>query len=97
MLHQVPRADHDDAADLQLLNALAATQYLFGRYEKAMSLLQFAHWIDASCTKTIELVAVVAVRQGRLDQAHAAIRTLEDLGAPLPKALQAVKTHTMAA
>ena len=76
-----------DHADVKLLNSLAATKYLFGRHEKAMSLLQLALWIDVTNERTLKMAVVVAWRLGEVNYAKAALAVLKEIGADIPDSI----------
>ncbi|MEM7526957.1 MAG: hypothetical protein AAF416_04675 [Pseudomonadota bacterium] len=82
-----------DATDVRLLCGLAAAHALFGRYESAASLLDFAAWIDRGDRRVDELKAMVEMRRGRLDLSLEAIRRLRAKGHALPRQLRQVETR----
>lgn len=62
MLSETPAFPEKSKGDIALLNALASAHVLFGRLDQAISLLHLAVAINSEDLRTLELLAVVAIR-----------------------------------
>lgn len=62
-----------DAADVALLVHLATVHAALGRLRRAADLAGLALWIDPKSPSALEIAAVVALREGRSDDAVALV------------------------
>lgn len=85
-----------DEADVKLLGSLAVAHSQFGRNQTAARLLDLARWIKPSHPRTWELMAVIRMRQGRYQEAAAAVATLELMGIDVPPTLAIAKERAEA-
>ncbi|MEP3847599.1 MAG: hypothetical protein ABJM43_19820 [Paracoccaceae bacterium] len=89
------QAPNSEVADVEMLQSLAAVSAMFGRTERAISLLHLALWIAPRNAETIRLMAVFYYNDGRHEQTATLIRLFEMTGTPLPEDLALIKLrHT---